>query len=77
MRLNEFSKSELKEILTKQGLDDIATWEYMTMSATKELGVYKLFIFVTYNTVEGLIEDFRVSCGSYRGLIKIVQNNTL
>ena len=26
----------------------------MTVSATKELGVYKLFIFVTYNTVEGV-----------------------
>lgn len=24
------------------------------MSATKELGVYKLFIFITYNTVEGV-----------------------
>lgn len=30
-----------------------------------------------FDTVDGLIEDFRVSCGSYRGLIKIVQNNTL
>lgn len=54
MKLSEFSKSEVKEILTKQGWDDIATWEYMSMSATKELGVYKLFIFVTYNTVEGV-----------------------
>lgn len=30
LKLSEFSKSELKEILTKQGWDDIATWEYMT-----------------------------------------------
>jgi len=30
-----------------------------------------------FDTVDGLIEDFRVNCGSYRGLIKIVQNNTL
>lgn len=30
-----------------------------------------------FDTVDGLIEDFRVSCGSYGSLIKIVQNNTL
>ena len=30
-----------------------------------------------FDTVDGLIEDFRVNCCSYRGLIKIVQNNTL
>ena len=30
-----------------------------------------------FDTVDGLIEDFRVSCGSYSSLIKIVQNNTL
>lgn len=30
-----------------------------------------------FDTVDGLLEDFRVNCGSYRGLIKIVQNNTL
>lgn len=30
-----------------------------------------------FDTVDSLIEEFRTSCGSYRGLIKIVQNNTL
>lgn len=30
-----------------------------------------------FDTVDSLIEDFRVSCGSYGSLIKIVQNNTL
>ena len=54
MKLNEFSKSELKEILSKQGWEDIATWKFMTMTATKELGVHKLFLSVTYNTVEGI-----------------------
>lgn len=54
MKLSEFSIKGLKEILTKQGWDDITTWEFMTMTATKELGVYKLFLFVTYNAVEGV-----------------------
>ena len=54
MKLSEFSKSELKEILSKQGWEDIATWEFMTMTATKELGVYKLFLSVAYNSVEGV-----------------------
>lgn len=54
MRLNEFSKSELKEILSKQGWDDIATWERRTVTAVKEFGVYRLVLFVTHTIKEGL-----------------------
>lgn len=53
MKLNEFSKSELKEILTKQGWDNIATWGYMT-TAVNELGVYRLLLSVTYLAVDGV-----------------------
>lgn len=47
MKLSEFSKSELKEILTKQGWDNIAMWGYETI-AVNELGVYRLFLSVNY-----------------------------
>lgn len=52
MKLGEFSKSELKEILTKQGWDNIAMWGYET-TAVNELGVYRLFLSVSYLNVDG------------------------
>lgn len=51
MKLNEFSKSELKEILTKQGWDNITTWGYMT-TAVNELGVYRLFLSINYLDID-------------------------
>lgn len=51
MKLNEFSKSELKEILTKQGWDNIVMWGYET-SAVNELGVYRLFLSINYLDID-------------------------
>lgn len=51
MKLSEFSKSELKEILTKQGWDNIAMWGYET-TAVSELGVYRLFLSVNYLSID-------------------------
>lgn len=52
MKLSEFSKSELKEILTKQGWDNIVSWGY-EITAVNGLGVYRLFLSVSYLNIGG------------------------
>lgn len=63
MKLSEFSKSELKEILTKQGWDNIAMWGYET-TAVNELGVYRLFLSVNYL----FIDDVKLGLTLFREL---------
>ena len=63
MKLSEFSKSELKEVLTKQGWDNIAMWGYET-TAVNELGVYRLFLSVNYL----FIDDVKLSLTLFREL---------
>ena len=50
IKVGKLSKSELKEILTKHGWDNIVSWGY-DVTAVNELGVYRLFLSVSYLNV--------------------------